>query len=438
MPRTVVRQGIGATMLAGSVLACGVPTPEFAERTTTPAAPAVCAPSAWVGAPQRVLAQGLDTPWGMVAAPDGRVFVTERAGRVRLIDSTGLHDEPWATLPVAAVGESGLLGVMLAPDYATSGALLVSGTYAKPGRSRSTFMRAVRRAQRMLGVDPGTDFELQVHRVWHAASASRAGSNDTVGASALTALVFTGVPAAPLHPGGAMLPLADDRFMLSTGDSNEPGSAARDDDPRGKLLTVPIANGAMATRVGAGARVVAKGVRNPQGIVRVPGDSTIVFIDHGPTGSAVEGGRSGRDELNRFVADGDFGWPRESGIHQNAQALSPMLEWTAGIAPAGVAALADPVAPDTRVDLFVSALRGQGLRRIALERMKTDSGESATVATWSVRCEESVMDASRGRIRAVAAHPGGGLLVATSNRDSRGAPRPGDDHVIWIQPQATP
>jgi quinoprotein glucose dehydrogenase len=290
----------------------------------------------------------------------------------------------------------------------------------------------------MLGMDPGTDFELQVHRVWRASDAERVSGNDTSGRSASTALVFSGVAAAPLHPGGAMLLLDDDRFFLSTGDANEPASAARDDDPRGKLLEVPYASGTAATRVGAGARVVAKGVRNPQGIVRLPGDSMIVFIDHGPTGSAVEGGRSGRDELNRYAADGDFGWPRESGIHADARALSPMLEWTAGIAPAGLAALADPVAPDTRIHLFVSALRGQGLRRIEFGRMKTDAGASATDSTWHVRCEESVMDASRGRIRAVAVHPGGGLLVATSNRDSRGAPRPGDDHVIWIQPQATP
>lgn len=427
MPRTFVMRGIVAAGLVGSLLACAAPTPEFAERTTTPAAPAVCAPSAWAGAPQRVLAQGLDTPWGMVAAPDGRIFVTERAGRVRVIDSTGLHAEPWATLPVAAVGESGLLGVMLAPDYVTSGAVLVSGTYAKPGRSRNAFMRALRRGQRMLGMDPGTDFELQVHRVWRAG----AGSDST-------ALVFSGVAAAPLHPGGAMLPLGDEGFLLSTGDANEPASAARDGDARGKLLVVPYASGSAATRVGAGARVVAKGVRNPQGIVRLPGDSMIVFIDHGPTGSPVEGGRSGRDELNRYVADGDFGWPRESGIHEDAQARAPMLEWTAGIAPAGLAVLADPAEPDTRIHLFVSALRGQGLRRIELGRMKTNDGASTTVSTWGVRCEESVLDATRGRIRAVAVHPGGGLLVATSNRDSRGAPRPGDDHVIWIQPQATP
>ncbi len=64
---------------------------------------------------------GLDTPWAMDFAPDGRIFITERGGRVRIVKDGKLVDEPWISLDVSESGESGLLGLALDPQFAENG-----------------------------------------------------------------------------------------------------------------------------------------------------------------------------------------------------------------------------------------------------------------------------------------------------------------------------
>src|ERR1043166_943045 len=63
---------------------------------------------------------GLEVPWAMDFAPDGRLFVTERPARIRVVEHGTLRREPWATLSVDAIGEDGLMGIAIAPDFATT------------------------------------------------------------------------------------------------------------------------------------------------------------------------------------------------------------------------------------------------------------------------------------------------------------------------------
>jgi aldose sugar dehydrogenase len=79
------------------------------------------------------IARGLDVPWAIAFAPDGRIFLTERVGRVRVIERGSLRPTPWAVLPVRSVGEAGLMGIALAPDFATSGHVFVVGAFEVGG-----------------------------------------------------------------------------------------------------------------------------------------------------------------------------------------------------------------------------------------------------------------------------------------------------------------
>src|SRR5688572_19001801 len=79
------------------------------------------------------VARGLDVPWAIAFAPDGRIFVSERVGRIRVIEGGTLRAEPWATLPVAAQGEAGLMGIALAPDFATTRELFAVATFDRGG-----------------------------------------------------------------------------------------------------------------------------------------------------------------------------------------------------------------------------------------------------------------------------------------------------------------
>ena len=175
---------------------------------------------------------------------------------------------------------------------------------------------------------------------------------------------------------------------------------------------------------GAGITNIAVGVRNSQGLARLPAGE-MLFIDHGPSGARDEGGRIGRDELNVLREDANYGWPIESGIHVDGRFVQPMYEWTVSAAPAGLVALARTSGTSDTVDVFSSTLRAQALYRIVLVK-GTDS--------WSVSCAQPLDFADHGRLRGIAAHPRGGLLVSTSNRDSRGVPRPGDDRILLIRP----
>ena len=76
-----------------------------------------------------VLVGGLDTPWALDFAPDGRIFITERPGRIRVVDGGRLLPEPWMTLDVAAVGEAGLMGLALDPQFAKNHFVYVAYTY---------------------------------------------------------------------------------------------------------------------------------------------------------------------------------------------------------------------------------------------------------------------------------------------------------------------
>ena len=75
------------------------------------------------------IASGLNTPWAMDFAPDGRIFITERAGRIRTIEAGQLRSEPWMTLDVATVGESGLLGLALDPKFSENHFVYVAYSY---------------------------------------------------------------------------------------------------------------------------------------------------------------------------------------------------------------------------------------------------------------------------------------------------------------------
>lgn len=403
----------GAAMLVSA--ACAPERPAIAERSTEPSAVAACTPDPWSDPDVREIATDLTTPWAIVVSGDSVAYLTERAGRVSLLDlRSGSAPRTLATLPVIEVGENGLLGASRLPDG--SPGVLVAGVFSPSGGQRSLFTRLLRRTQRTLGLRVGTDFVFRLHHVRPDGS---------------TRLVADGIPAATLHGGGAVMVHDDSTVLLAVGDSRDPWTSQDGLDLRGKLLRVRVTATGVATP-GDGITVAAIGVRNSQGLARLP-DGQVLFLDHGPSGAGDEAGRVGRDELNVWREQANYGWPIEAGIHDNAAFVSPIHEWTAPAAPAGLLALPSPLPGDdagsadsASATAFVTALRAQALFRLELARRD---------GQWRVQCADTLGIGALGRLRALAAHPAGGLLLATSNRDSRGVPRPGDDRILWIRPR---
>ena len=149
--------------------------------------------------------------------------------------------------------------------------------------------------------------------------------------------------------------------------------------------------------------------------------------EHGPSGFPNEYFRRDRDELNAIAAGANLGWPRVAGSSGSSRFASPLVEWSSpGIAPSGVAWYAGPYAP-WRNSLFVTALKGEQVRRVSVER-------DSTVSTgWRASGDEPLFVNTFGRLRAVAVGPDGMVYFTTSNRDGRGAPRPGDDRLLRLR-----
>lgn len=352
---------------------------------------------ATVAVDTETVAAGLVVPWALAFAPDGRLFITERPGRIRVVEAGELRPEPWADLGerVAATGEAGLMGLALAPDFEHSGELFVCLTRRRPDR------------------------ELE-NVVW------RLRERDGVGGE--PAPVVTGLPAARFHAGCAVAFGPDGRLYVTTGDARDPGRAARRDSRNAKVLRYTRDGGVPSDGALPGSPVFANGLRNAQGLAWHPGSGTLFATEHGPSGFPDERFRRGDDEVNAVLPGADYGWPAVTGDRGDERYVRPLVVWSPAIAPSGLAHYDGPFEP-WRGSLFVGALRGAQLQRLELVRAPDRS------PPWRVRRQEVYLDGWLGRLRAVAVGPDRALYVGTSNRDGRGSPAETDDRVLRIVPR---
>jgi glucose/arabinose dehydrogenase len=338
------------------------------------------------------VASGLEVPWDVDFAPDGRIFLTERSGRIRVVERGVLRPEPWATFDVARRSEMGLMGIAVSPDFARTGYLYVVGSFAAgEGRAENRVYRLTERGG--LGTD--------------------------------RRLILGGIPAARYHAGAALDFGPDGMLYLTTGDATRPGTSQDPGSLAGKVLRLRPDGGVPADNPVAGSPVYARGVRNPQGLAWHPETGQAFAPDHGPSGLPREWFRRGRDELNVVVRGGNYGWPEAAGDQGGDGFVRPLVEWTPAIAPGGMTFYTGDALP-WRGNALVAALKGEHLLRVVLLRAPTEP------TGWRAVAREPLFAGQLGRIRAVAMGPDGNVYFTTSNRDGRGEPSPGDDHLLRI------
>ena len=342
--------------------------------------------------PQRVrVAHGLANPWAVAFLPDGRFLVTERAGRLRIVERDGRIGEPVAGLPaVDAGGQCGLLDVVLDPKYAANG--WVYWSYAEAGASGEGGNSTAVARGRLQG-----NQMREVHKI------------------------FTQLPkvASRQHCGSRLVFARDGRLFVTLGDRFSRKDDAQDlSNHLGKIVriepdgAVPSDNPFVATP-GAKPEIWSLGHRNVQGAALHPQSGELWINEHGPQGG---------DEINRVLAGRNYGWPLltfgrnyGSGTRIGEEGPKPGFEqplkiWLpVSVAPSGMAFLtSDRYAayPGWKGSLFVGALRGETLVRLTLDGRK-------------VIAEQRLLTTQAMRIRDVRQGPDGLLYVLTDNADGR-------------------
>ncbi|EKP94046.1 PQQ-dependent sugar dehydrogenase [Thermaerobacter subterraneus] len=364
-------------------------------------APGGNAGSSGAGATWRLetVATGLEVPWDMAFDRRGRLFFTERPGRINLLD--GGRVVTLATLPdTVATGESGLLGIALHPGFPDPPYLYVYQTYrTRGGQLRNRILR--------FGVEEG-------------------GGSGAAGAAPRLAgrqVVFDGIPAAAIHDGGQLEFGPDGKLYVTTGDARQPQRAQDPESLHGKILRLnPDGSVPPDNPLGPGNPVFSYGHRNPEGLAFDPASGRLYAVEHGP---------DAWDEVNRIEAGANYGWPVAVAPGEHRGRFTPALRsYDPIIAPAGAAFYRGPIrAWDGSLFFGTLGFQPDSPGR-HLHRLRLDASGTRVVE------EEILFKGQFGRIRAVQTGPGGCLYFGTSNRDGRGEPDPLDDRILRLCPQA--
>ena len=339
-----------------------------------------------------VVLEGLESPWAIVPTPDGRVFITERPGRLRVVQNHAMRAAPVSGVPrVSYQGQGGLLDMVLHPDYGSNRVVYLAYTMDSDA---GPMTRIARFKETPEGLK-----EMKV--------------------------IFPGFPGSdrPKHFGSRMVFGKDGKLYFTLGERGE-GKRAQDlMDLNGKTLrlnddgTLPPDN-PFVGRKHVRPEIFSYGNRNSQGMAVQPGTGHIVQTEHGPSWNDAPGGG---DEVNMIVAGGNYGWPVVHHRDGKEGMIAPLVEYTPAIAPAGAMFYTGDLFPQWRNDFFFATLVGRKLVRVKFKDQEPLE-------------QEFLMEQPFGRLRAVAQDLDGSILVITSDTDAYGPGRKGGDRLLRIIP----
>lgn len=337
-----------------------------------------------------VVAQGLEVPWGILFLSGGDLLVTERPGRVRLVQNGQLQPTPVATVDAIARGEGGLLDIAAHPDFASNRLFYLYYTTTQNGVPTN-----------------------QVEQ-WQLSPDGRSASPQKV--------IVDNIPVARFHNGGRLRFGPDGMLYIGTGDARDPQIAQNVNSLAGKILRVTPDGQIPEDNPFPGSPAFITGIRNTQGFDWF-NPSTLWITDHGPSG---ELGRTGHDEISAARAGDNLGWPTIYGCQNQAELVPPSLSWRKAVPPGGAAVYTGDAIPEWQGSLIVGALGAKHLHRITF----------APDSPYQVQSHEVYFQGEPptglGRLREVIMGPDGELYVTTSNCDGRGICPPEKDKILRI------
>jgi len=333
------------------------------------------------------IVSGLDTPWEILWGPDDHIWFTERSGKIsRVHPGSGELTELITIGEVYEQGESGLLGMVLHPDFNNHPHVFVVYTYFE-----------------------SSDIKERLVRYTY-----------TEGTLVSPLTLLEGIDGASTHDGSRLVIDADQKLYMTTGDAAQTSLSQDLNSLSGKVLRLNLDGSVPDDNPISGSYLWSWGHRNAQGLVISP--SGIMYSsEHGP---------SSDDEVNIIEKGRNYGWPTVRGFCDtgtetqfcaDSSVYEPIAAWTPTLAVAGMDFYQSGDIPHWSNSLLLTTLKEAEL--VVLELSQDGR---------SVVQEEIYFDNWWGRLRDLCISPDGRIFLAVSNRDGRGSVRPADDRIVEI------
>lgn len=342
------------------------------------------------------VAENLEIVWSIVFAPDNRVFLAERPGRMRVIENGKLRAAPFFTVPdISLSDEGGLMGMTLHPKFTENRFIYLAYTYRDERNEQNVRVVRYRETGESL-VEPKT--------------------------------IIEAIPASKYHAGTRLKFGTDAKLYITTGDATKQKRAQTLSSINGKTLrlnddgSVPSDNPFVGQK-DARPEIWSYGHRNAQGMDFQPETNLMFQTEHGP--SIIDGvslfKRSGGDEVNIVERGKNYGWDKISHKMTKAGMETPIIEFSPAIAPASGMFYRGNLFPEFKGNFFFGALKGETIIRLVMDGRKIVS-------------RDNLLEKQYGRIREISEAPDGSIWFSTSNRDGRGDAKQTDDRILRIVP----
>lgn len=333
------------------------------------------------------VATGLDTPWEILWGPDDHIWFTERAGTVsrlnpqtrqiqRLITITNVYEEQ----------ESGLLGMVLHPNFTSTPYVYLVYNYLQNGSIKERLVRY--------------------------------NYNGTTLDNA--SIILDNIGGGRNHDGSRVL-IDGDKLFMTTGDVMVSSTAQDMSSLSGKILRMNLDGTIPDDNPIPGSYIWSWGHRNPQGLVKGTAGN-LYSSEHGP---------SNDDELNLILKNRNYGWPTvegfcdspfENSFCQSNNVAEPLKVWTPTLAVAGIDYYNSDSIPEWKNSILMTSLKAGLFVSI---KLSADGLFAEDSKEW--------FNDRFGRLRDVCVSPNGRVFISTSNRDGRANPKTGDDRIVEIR-----
>jgi glucose/arabinose dehydrogenase len=329
-----------------------------------------------------VVAENLTIPWSLDISNEGKIYVTERTGAIRVIEDGVLNPQPMFTFgpPFTHTAEGGLLGIALDPDFDKNRFIYVFHTYMEGDQIFNKVVRLIEKNNR----------------------------------AEIDQVLLDQLPGGQVHNGGRIKIGPDNKLYIATGDAGKAVLAQDLSSNAGKILRINLDGTIPQDNPFEDSPIYSYGLRNPQGMAW-NSNGQLYASDHGD---------SGNDEINIINPGRNYGWPLVEGEEhlEDVRTEIPLVfsekeTW----APSGIAYMSKG---PWQGKLLAASLRGQQLLAFTLD----DEG-------MGVEQVDSWLWNQYGRLREVVISDDGSIYLTTSNRDGRGNPQRGDDKIFRLVPK---